>query len=303
MKKATTLFACLFTALMASASILTVSNTPALPAQYSDINAAISAATGGDTIYVHGSSFDYSGNINIDKQLVLIGPGKNPQKDIPTLAKITGYVRFQTGSDNSQLIGLYINSSIQDFAGVNNIAIIGCVVHLSVNTNSTNGSANWLIRDNIIRLDQGTVNPYAMGLENAMGLIIENNVIGGIINKGSNATFKNNVFIQNSSAFGSVFFSPSNNNLLENNIFYGVGPANCGTCTFNNNITFGAGNNNLPAGSSGSGNLINTDPQFIDAPLTVVNFNWRTFDMHLDTGSLGTAAGTDGKKHWPLRRK
>ena len=61
------------------------------------------------------------------------------------------------------------------------------------------------------------------------------------------------------------------------------------------NITFGAGNNSLPAGSTASGNLINQDPLLVDAALTVLTNDWRIFDVHLGAGSPGIGAGTDGK--------
>ena len=191
----------------------------------------------GDTIYVHGSPLAYNGNVIVNKQLVLIGPGKNPQKDLPTLAAINGSVRFDTGSDGSQLIGFEV-STAQAINSVNNIAIIGCVAYLGISTSQPGGVANWLIRDNIIRRDQGTVNPYALSMENSINTTVENNVIGGRVYKGSNVTFKNNLFVQNASAFGDVFTGSCINNFLENNIFYGVSPGGCGTCTFNNKHHF-----------------------------------------------------------------
>ena len=294
MKPFLSLFAlCLFV-MQVSGAILTVSNHPSQPAQYDDINAAIAAAASGDTIYIHGSPLPYSGNVIVNKQLTLIGPGKNPQKDIPTLATINGYFRFDTGSNGSQAIGL-VASNFQDIGGTSNIAVIGCVAYLGISLGGTIGTSNWIVRDCIIRRDQGTVNPYALSMENSVNALIENNVIGGRVYKGSNTIFKNNLFIQNASGFGDVFTGFCGNNLLNNNIFYGVGPGGCTTCTFNNNITFGAGNNTLPSGSAGSGNLINQDPILVDAPLTVVNNEWRTFDVHLGAGSPGINAGTDGK--------
>lgn len=284
------------------ASILTVSNDPAMPAQYDAIDLAITAANSGDTLYIHGSPDPYfSSAYQIDKPLVLIGPGKNPQKERPLLAFISGQggsggtINLLAGSDGTQLIGLYIRSSIRNIGNVNNILIQGCVVGGAISSSGTISGANWVIRDNVIRLEQGVVNPYAIIMNTmATNFLFENNVIGGIIREGGGAIFRHNIFIQNQSGFGDTFSGVCSNNLMEDNVWYGVSPGGCSSCTFNHNITFGAGNNNLPAGSSGTGNLIGQDPDFVDASLTVVNYAWRTYDFRLITGSPGIGAGSSG---------
>ena len=52
----------------------TVSNNPANPAQFTEIQEAINAASDGDTIYVAGSATNY-GNVLVNKRVVLIGAG------------------------------------------------------------------------------------------------------------------------------------------------------------------------------------------------------------------------------------
>jgi hypothetical protein len=61
---------------MAWATVLTVSNNPDRPAQFTQVDPAIAAAAAGDTIYVYGSLTTYNDFI-INKRLVVIGAGYN----------------------------------------------------------------------------------------------------------------------------------------------------------------------------------------------------------------------------------
>jgi hypothetical protein len=80
-------FQLLLFAYFSYAKVLTVSNRTGSSAQYATIAAAISDAIAGDTIYVQGSETDY-GNIDLNKRLVFMGPGHNPQKQIALKATI-----------------------------------------------------------------------------------------------------------------------------------------------------------------------------------------------------------------------
>jgi hypothetical protein len=60
------------------ATVRTVSQNVNLPAQYTDINAAIGASAPGDTIYIHASPDAYNYYINLNKRLVIIGLGIIP---------------------------------------------------------------------------------------------------------------------------------------------------------------------------------------------------------------------------------
>jgi hypothetical protein len=61
-----------------NAAVLTVNNSPNNPGQYAQIDPAIAAANVGDTIYVQGSSANYS-NATITKSLTIIGAGTYSQ--------------------------------------------------------------------------------------------------------------------------------------------------------------------------------------------------------------------------------
>ena len=60
------------------ATILIVDNGPLSGAPYKDIQPAINAAQPGDTIYVQGSTTEYSGSYTANFKLTIIGSGYNP---------------------------------------------------------------------------------------------------------------------------------------------------------------------------------------------------------------------------------
>ncbi|MEL6803228.1 MAG: hypothetical protein AAFO91_05500 [Bacteroidota bacterium] len=277
----------------ASATILTISNEPSQPAQYTDITTAIAAASAGDTLYIHPSSLSYGGNIQVDKQLVIIGTGRAPQKDRPQAAVLTGTLILNAGSDGSQILGIFSNSSLTSNAPVNNILVQGCFIRGLISTNSTN-SSGWIIKDCILRADQGTVNPYAFFMTNSSNFLIENCVIGGSMRNFTNSTFRHNIFIKNSSVFGSIFSGSCGGNLFENNIFYGVNVQNQGGNTYNNNLHFGTSNDTIPANNITNNNIIGQNPEFVDAPLTVVNIEFRTHDFRFLATSPAVGAGVNG---------
>jgi ABC-type phosphate transport system substrate-binding protein len=86
------------TLFMAKAAVLTVSNDPNQPAQFSTIAAAIDSAKAGDTIYISGSNVAYPLMAITKSNLTFIGTGFNPDKQNPFISKVEG-ATF-TGSQN-----------------------------------------------------------------------------------------------------------------------------------------------------------------------------------------------------------
>ena len=84
MKTLVLLFIACFVYSMSYADIITVSNNPDSPGQYTSLPAAIAAASVGDTILVSGSPTNY-GSITINKKLTLFGSGYDPNN---TFAKV-----------------------------------------------------------------------------------------------------------------------------------------------------------------------------------------------------------------------
>jgi len=71
----------------AQATTWTVSNNPNKPAQFTSAQAAADSSAAGDTLLISGSTTSY-GNLDIEKQLHLIGEGWGPSVDIPTFSTI-----------------------------------------------------------------------------------------------------------------------------------------------------------------------------------------------------------------------
>lgn len=295
MKNLSILFLAFFWCGYSAATILTVSNDPTQPALYPDISSAITAASAGDSLYIQPTSLAYSGNITLDKSLVLVGAGRFPQGVRSTPTRINGSIFLAAGSDGSQLLGLVCGANINASATVNNIFIQGCYVERSIGTGS-NACANWVIKDCILRGDQGSVNPYAFFVTNGTNFLVENCVIGGSMREFANGTFRQNIFIQNRSGFGSVFSGFCGGNLFENNIFYGVNVQNQTSNTYRHNLIFGnTAADTIPAGNTLSNNLIGQNPRFVNAPLTVVNVDFRTNDFGFVMGSPALGTGSSGE--------
>jgi hypothetical protein len=113
--------------LNAQAKIWRVNNTPSVSADFSSITTAISTASAGDTLYIEGSSIDYSSaNVKITKSLCLIGPGyflaNNDSTSYSKSNATFGYgVTIETSAPNTTLQGLYIEAELVILA--NNVKI------------------------------------------------------------------------------------------------------------------------------------------------------------------------------------
>jgi hypothetical protein len=283
MKLTSTVLAMLIFGLFAHATVITVSNTPNSPAQFTDLQTAINAATAGDTLYVSGSSTNY-GDIVIDKQLVLMGTGFNPQKEFPFVSSF-GQIDFQMGSSGSIISGFNFSNNVNG-AGANNIQIRRCTFQVIYVTGT-----NWLIENNFVN--------SSIQCGNSFNLVINNNFISGQINNSSlpNFILSNNLFF---TAGGGILLNSITNANIVNNIFYGAHTGGVSNSVFNNNLTFNSLQNTLPYGTNtGSGNIANQDPQF--TTIQTLNYTFSAFDDYrLLSTSPGHNAGTDGTDIGPF---
>ncbi len=156
-----------------------------------------------------------------------------------------------------------------------------------------NGSLNnVIIANNIIA--QAESNGIHQASVSVNGLIItNNNFLGG--NNISNSRFiSGNLFCNFQSAIYDV--------IVSNNLFYGCAPNTSNTGpfernVFTNNLSFGTTNNALPpagtgVGNTGSNNLVNQDPLFVNAPYNTAYTT--TMDFRLQASSPAKNAGSDG---------
>lgn len=296
--------------IFAFAGIITVDNRVGSGANYTSVGAAISAASNGDTIYIHPSSVSY-GDINVNKQLTFIGPGHNPEYTGGMAASLNS-ITLKTGSSGSKFTGLSISlikcdvwQQADDIVIANNYISSAGPIGGAYGDNA--GSNNWLIEGNVIIETEGCGGCKVIDLK------------GGGLGISSNWIFRNN-FIQSKASNGNVLFSKLNSTtILENNIIYfrkstPIFSVDVTGGEFRNNIfwvsnsgftdiTEDATNllfmNNITYHSNGTlldlvgtDNINNTDPEFVSVSGNP-DFNYDD-DFSLSPTSPAHNAGTDG---------
>lgn len=288
MKTTILLLCALATSQMLNATVHTVSNEPGYPAQYTTIADAIAAAAAGDTLYLSGSGTNY-GDITLTMPLAIIGVGYN----IGSAASQVSSVYCEAGSAGSKFIGLYLAGYIYpSYTAPNtNILIERCRIY---GTDASYPMDGLIIKNCVI---VGGIN---MGSD-WTNVLITNNLITGAISGSTSPSvlISNNVFVGDPfyyRALGDISYA-----VISNNIFYyqsyvsGVNPyVGAQNCAFNNNISYLTNSDALPpaTGSNvGSGNLVGVDPLFVNVPDYYFNLS---YDYHLQAGSPGKNAGTDG---------
>jgi hypothetical protein len=288
LSKAILVLAFLFSASQAFSTIRTVSNNTAISAQYSSVAAAITAASPGDTIYIHGSNTAY-GDVTLNKRLILIGPGYGPSNPTGYAAQI-GTLNLDTatgphtGASGSYIAGLYMSSLAVTYNYYNNgNAVSNITIRRNQFTSTLNiGYSNtlihnWLIQENLIQYLSFSINTSS-----STGILINNNIIGSNYYTAYNAIYSNDVFynvptfnactVQNCIFVTSAGTNASVNSIFNNNLFSSA-------------VTFG-GSNTI------SGTLAAGDPQFIGGTgtsyLSISNYK-------ITPLTTASNAGTDGK--------
>jgi hypothetical protein len=284
------------------ANILTVSNNTTYPGQYNSIQTAVDAATAGDTIYIYPSGSPYGETVNINKRLVLIGSGANPQRPSVPTSFITGFNFTSSAASGSVLTGMHIYTTIlsgSDANPVDNLVVSDCKIDAGVCLFYGN---NILIENCIFASNY----PTGQGIQipsYSTGNIIQNNYIHGYValRPGTNTIIRNNIFASgdgNTVAFtdlqrGEPFGAGVK---ILNNIFFKTNPvgpnAVSDACEFKNNIYHLTGND-VPVNAQSSGN-INADPLFVNYPIAGAGFSFE-YDFRLQPSSPAINFGTDGK--------
>jgi hypothetical protein len=269
----------------AMAVIRTLSNNTNSPGQFTTFAAAHTASATGDTIYVHGSPYNY-GSFTLSKQLTIIGIGHNPQKQAP-LKSFVDYIYFGTGSGGSKVIGMEIYEVHTSTSNINNVEIRLCKITYRILLDDAS-SSNWIVESCVFT----SAGMNFHGSSSQSGHRIRNSVFNGYIYNmnGSNGYhyIENNVFLYNGSAFDYV-----NPAYVNNNIFYRSNPSGTGNgITYSNNISYQCANNNFPNGT----NLTNQDPQFVNFTSggPGVYFSY-AHDYRLQATSPAKNYGTDSK--------
>ncbi|MCS6974726.1 MAG: hypothetical protein NZM13_09595 [Cyclobacteriaceae bacterium] len=306
--------------LPALATVRTVSNDPALPAQFTttteggntSFNNAQTASSPGDTIYLYGTRFSY-GTITISKRLVVIGAGYGPNNQFgqPTRVDVVNFFRDgSTDPSGSVIAGLLISGNVNctGTLATNNITIfrnkVGGFIYPYQGSN--NGS-NWTIYNNIIYRIAGS--SFSRTSSSPTNILILNNIIETSI-QGFN---HNSVLIDHNIFLGSNNLSSLWQAVITNNIFVrssgNIFSGEVVFCTFNKNIsnqnTIGPSSSYSPTNifeatytstgggsNTGSGNLTGTNPLFVNVPNNDT-YN-ATYNYRLQSGSPGRNYATDG---------
>jgi hypothetical protein len=302
------------------ATVRTVSNDPAIPAQFTtateggnaSFNNAQNASAAGDTIYLYGTRFSY-GNLTISKRLVIIGAGYGPNNQFGQPTRVDQVSFFRDGSTDpsgSAVAGLLVLSNLNCTGTLasNNITLFRNRINGSVNTfNSSNMGSNWTIYNNIIYSIYGGASSRVS--PSSTNILIANNIlINGIFNfNHSSIVIDHNIFLS-SHNIGSVWNAILTNNIFvrsSGNLFYNE----VVFCVFNKNIsnqnTIGPSAQYSPTNvfeatytatgggaNSGSGNLTGTNPLFVNVPNNDT-YNI-TYNYRLQSSSPGKNYATDG---------
>ncbi|MBK8699272.1 MAG: hypothetical protein IPN29_06870 [Saprospiraceae bacterium] len=287
----------------ARAAVRTVHNNGS--AQYLTIQAAIDASSSGDTVYVHGSMVQYAGFVITDKKLTVIGPGWAPDKQFGFVATVNSESSINgLLSTGSEIHGMVFyntiftvrNSIPEDLSFIRNY-FEQTYVYFDTNNKTYKGMVfegnTW--QDGGI---SGSVNSVYQNF------VIRNNYFYNFAGASINNLFNSvNVLFDHNLMCAGLFnvipcFANCQFLLITNNIFVKRDAASQNSfSTFNNNITFNAGNN-TPWASNGNtnagGNIENQDPMMIAQ--TAVNAG--TYDPLLDftipSGPANNSA-SDGK--------
>lgn len=295
----------------AFATVRTVSNSPATIAQFNTIQAAIDASSTGDSVYVHGSPNQYSGFTITNKQLVVIGPGWSPDKNLPFTALVQGCTISGITSSNTEIQGITFLSAL-NMNGArpdnlrfirNNFSTIDVNINqgsttytgylfegnlfdnASVNATASSTYQNFLFQNNYF-FENGTVRDANLnGFFNSINVLFNHNLWfgpgSGVRNVASSAnnrflTFANNIFIRRN-VFASITSSTFNNNIT----FYPPGSTSPGAPWTGSNVDAG-------------GNIDNQDPQMLAQASINAGTNNALADYTIAAGPANNTA-SDGK--------
>ncbi len=296
--KIITLTCLLLLAANARAAIVTLNNNTPTPGQYTTFAAAHTAAGIGDTILVHGSPTSY-GIATISKRLTVIGPGHKPNTasglgatfdNILIDNNVTGVRIYSIKTGGLLGQGTSPLNNVDSLV-VENVFFTGGII-------AGAGCNHLVIRGSVF---QGVA--IDLSNSNIDDVIVENNYFSYVLalydwGGTGNKLVSNNIFAWSGDGV-LVDGSGVRNTIFQNNIFYGL-TANSGTqsdCLYANNLSFGHNsNNNLPpAGQAGSNNLVNVNPQFINAqaPSEGSAFSY-TRNYRLQPASPAKGAGEGG---------
>ena len=261
---------------------------------------AIAASSPGDVIYVVPSAVNY-GIATITQSLTLFGIGISPDTQSPnrsflnTIEVDASNVRISGISSTSEIeLGLNTTGTLTDIL-IENSRVRAIQMQAS-GCCSTSDISNLTIRNNVL---QGTTGSGGhIRLRTTSNAIITNNFFitnftngGDMVVACCGALFEYNLFADNGN---DPPFDELTGCIFNNNIFYGTNPQIPASSTnniWNYNMSFGGAGtvfNTTTNGNTGTGNIENVDPLFVNMPITG---SWNSSrDITLTAGSPALAS-------------
>jgi hypothetical protein len=279
-----------------SQTVHTVDNRDQSGGQFTDLQAAVDAASPGDIIQVLPSPDSY-GNIDVTETLTIMGLGHNPANTNGEVAKIQN-ISLKGNSAGSEIKGLRISridaGSASNSVNLDDMHIINNRITSYVSGSTTdNLSDGWIVEGNYFSSTSTNIVPET-GTDDWQ---MKNNYMRGFFTKAGNTSIiTNNIMLTSSNSH--IFFYNCDNPLVNNNIFVSTGNlteigVNNSTIVFDYNITYSTALTIDPL--PGSNNLDNTNPMFADVAFTFNEIpDFYTSDFDLAAGSPGINAGSDG---------
>ncbi len=249
MKRLILLLSCVVLTPVIHAKVLRVNNTANMATDYTTLLAAVGAAAidAVDTIHIEGSVAPYTGNVTVNKKVVIIGPGYFLPSTAETqynkeTAKLDCNITFDTGSAGSVLAGVVHHTGASGYSvntssygtgnkvviQTNDISIISCkLFYLEIN------NAQPL---NNITVQRCFFNP---GVITATGAgVVANLTITNCFFRNDNAGYlvingaagKQSGWRISQNTFYNAFNVVAENTTFTNNVFYGSSAA-AGTIT------------------------------------------------------------------------
>lgn len=290
-----------------SATVWTVSNNADRPAQFTDIQTAIDAASPGDTLLITGGT--YGGTINLVKNMVFYGEAIEGS-DFP-ITSLTGTLNIQRfnsslSASGSRFYGIQFQSVTISgaFSGsstgqetMSDFIFERCTFRSTISNFPEDNLSdvtyrNCFFDNNTMYLSYNSNNISNVLFTNCVfeDAVLDGTPFSGDTDVNGAIVIRNSLFLdQIDNSFADLIEI-----VVENCIFYKAEPTGLLTSTFNNNLTYLCNSNTIPYGSNiGSGNIVNQDPLFTNYPALGAPHSW-DWDYSLQAGSPGIGTGTNG---------
>jgi hypothetical protein len=270
---------------------------------------AIAAASAGDIIHVTRSAVNY-GDIIIDKQLSIFGIGLNADVDASVQSRVNIIDVTDPLASGTRISGVWVLTVINlggNAGTLSNLLIENGFIRRIQHTTATTILTSLIIRNNVIGSSLTTAEEEIDLLGGAISnVVIANNIIyttgtsnEGVITASNGTIVENNLFYGNANGFFYAFENFSGNS-VKNNMFMGLRPHGIGSFssnTFENNISFDNGGNDIFSTSSGNlsiNNIESQNPLFTNANTQGAFMDFSTFDATLQAGSPAIGTGEGG---------